>query len=64
MKLIIIFFLIVFAFLFGFLLYTFDYGVMDYDEYKKGDCDFVMYDDGSSQLENCARYIITRRLRE
>jgi len=43
--------------MFGFVLIQNNYGVVDYDEYYENPpCDFLILEDGWTQLSNCVKY--------
>jgi len=49
--------LLCFSLMFGFVLIQNNYGVVDYDEYYENPpCDFLILEDGWTQLSNCVKY--------
>jgi len=51
--------LLLFAVMYGFILYKSDYGVMNYDTYiYNPPCEFKQLEDGWTQIPDCAVYKI------
>jgi len=58
-ELIVIVLIVLFAVVYTFIVFEYDFGVMDYDQYMNNPpCEFKQLDDGYTQIPNCAKYKI------